>query len=247
MTVPAPAVLAGALAALAVVVVVALLGVRRSRRRSRPARLAVHGPGAWWASPETVERYVCAAVLRGSNATGARARLRADGRRGDGLRWRLRLDADGSPDLRSEVERLARRALSRIGAPAETSLRIRVRPRRGAPEPDLELRGWAGAADGLAGRTVVRRGAVVAAVERDLRHLPGVRDAGATMGGGLGRPDLRLTVELAERADPARTRTGVRLALGRFEATTGLTPRAVDVTLRVAPPDGRDAQPGNNR
>jgi hypothetical protein len=234
-------VLAGALAAV-VVVVVAVLLPRRSRRRSRPARLAVHGPGAWWASPETVERYLCAAVLRGSSATGARARLRAAG-----LRWRVRLDADGSPDLRSEVERLARRALARLGAPTGTSLRVRVRPRRRAPAPDLELRPWAGAADGLTGRTVVRRSAVVAAVERDLRHLPGVRDAGATMDGGLDRPDLRLTVELAARADPARTRTGVRLALGRFEATTGMTPRAVDVTLRVAPPGQGASQPHNNR
>jgi hypothetical protein len=67
------------------------------------------------------------------------------------------------------------------------------------------------------------------------------------MDGGLDRPDLRLTVELAARADPARTRTGVRLALGRFEATTGMTPRAVDVTLRVAPPGQGASQPHNNR
>lgn len=204
--------------------------LRRARRSSRPTRLAVHGPGTWWASKDTVEGYVRAAVLRGSNATGARVRLRADRRR-----WRVRVDADGSPDLRSDVERLARRALARIGEPVGTTLRVRVRqPRRTRVEPDLELRPWAGAADGLSGRTLVRRRAIVAAVERDLRHLPAVHDATATVRGAPGRPHLELTVELAARADPARARAGVRGALTRFEATTGLTPRALDVTLRVA-------------
>lgn len=231
----------------ALLVVAAAAGaliLRRARRASRPARLAVHGPGTWWASRGTVEGYVRAAVLRGSNATDARVRLRADRRR-----WRVRVDAEGSPDLRSDVERLARRALARIGEPVGTTLRVRVsQPRRARAEPDLELRPWAGAADGLSGRTLVRRRAIVAAVERDLRRLPAVNDATATMRGVLGRPHLELTVELAARADPARARAGVRGALTRFEATTGLTPSALDVTLRVAEehPPGQPVPSGNN-
>jgi hypothetical protein len=63
-------------------------------------------------------------VVGETTATGARARLR--GRR----TWRLRVDANASPQLRAEIEQLARSSLERWGRAEDSTIQVRIRRAR---------------------------------------------------------------------------------------------------------------------
>ncbi len=76
--------------------------------------------GKWWLHRSSFERVLRSVVVGETSATDARARLR--GRR----RWKLTVDADASPELRPEIEQLARSSLARLGREAESSVRVRI-------------------------------------------------------------------------------------------------------------------------
>jgi hypothetical protein len=93
----------------------------------RQARLEGAAPGAWWVPRASAEQYVRRAVLRGTEATGARARLTPGTRR-----WKVRVDADGPTAIRPQVERQVWAALDQMGAPQRSAVVVRVRRARRA-------------------------------------------------------------------------------------------------------------------
>jgi hypothetical protein len=74
----------------------------------------------WWLHRATVEGVLRSLVVKETTATGARARLR--GRR----RWRLRVDANASPQLRGEIEQLGRASLERLGRAGDSAIQVRI-------------------------------------------------------------------------------------------------------------------------
>lgn len=78
----------------------------------------------WWLHRATFERVLRSLVVGETTATGARARLR--GRR----TWRLRVDANASPQLRPEIEQLARSSLERWGRADDSTIQVRIRRAR---------------------------------------------------------------------------------------------------------------------
>ena len=125
-----PAVLAVAAAVL--LLGLALMVARVAAIRRRPAQAPLDpaaGPGRWWVARRSAERYVGAAVLRSTTATAASAKV-TPGATGD-VPWRLVLRAAGPAAARPEVERRTGTALTRLGAPAGSTVKVRFR-RRGS-------------------------------------------------------------------------------------------------------------------
>jgi hypothetical protein len=85
----------------------------------------------WWLHRAAFEGMLRSLVVKETTATGARAQLRAQlrGQR----RWRLRVDANASPQLRAEIEQLVRASLERLGRAGDSTIRVRIgRARRDA-------------------------------------------------------------------------------------------------------------------
>ncbi len=80
--------------------------------------------GRWWLHRATFERALRSSVMGETSATDARARLR--GRRS----WRLKVDAHASPQLRGDIDELARASLERLGHAGNSSIRVRIRRAR---------------------------------------------------------------------------------------------------------------------
>jgi hypothetical protein len=74
----------------------------------------------WWLHRATFEAVLRSLVVRETTATGARARLRGQ------RRWRLRVDANASPQLRAEIEQLVRSSLERLGRAGDSTVRVRI-------------------------------------------------------------------------------------------------------------------------
>jgi hypothetical protein len=125
-----PAVLAGSAALLLLGLALVAARVAASRRRGTQAPLDERaGPGRWWVARRSAERYVGASVLRTTTATGATAKVTPGATHE--LPWRLVLRAAGPAAARAEVERRAGTALTRLGAPAGSTVKVRFR-RRGS-------------------------------------------------------------------------------------------------------------------
>jgi hypothetical protein len=81
----------------------------------------------WWLHRATLEGVLRSLVVKETTATWARAQLRGQ------RRWRLRVDANASPELRTEIEQLVRASLERLGRAGDSTIRVRIaRARRGA-------------------------------------------------------------------------------------------------------------------
>jgi hypothetical protein len=78
----------------------------------------------WWLHRDTFERVLRSFVMKETTATGARARLRGS------RSWRLRIDANALPQLRSEIEQLARSSLVRLGRADDSTIQVRIRRAR---------------------------------------------------------------------------------------------------------------------
>jgi hypothetical protein len=74
----------------------------------------------WWLHRATFEGVLRSLVVKETTATGARARLRGQ------RRWRLRVDANASPQLRAEIEQLVHSSLERLGRAGDSSIRVRI-------------------------------------------------------------------------------------------------------------------------
>jgi hypothetical protein len=93
-------------------------------RRARRARLSGSEHGVWWLERSGAEQAIRRAVLQGTHATWAHARLRPRARR-----WRVAVEVGTPPvvgveALRPEVEHRTRAALARLGAPRTSVLRV---------------------------------------------------------------------------------------------------------------------------
>ncbi len=86
--------------------------------------------GRWWIVRRSVERHVGQRVATRRATKIPRVRLRQ--RRG---RWDARLVAVTDPETRQEVEQVTRQELSRVGAPNDARVRVRIRGRRGLRSP----------------------------------------------------------------------------------------------------------------
>jgi len=105
----------------------ALLLFQAWPRRAARARLPGDGHGAWWLERAPAEEAIRRAVLHGTRASWAHARLRPRARR-----WRVAIEVGTPPsvlveDLRPQVEHGARAALARLGAPQASALRVFMR------------------------------------------------------------------------------------------------------------------------
>lgn len=87
-----------------------------------------------------------------------------------------------------------------------------------------------GAPDGR-GHTVVGHSTLAKATERDLQRISGVHGAAVRLLGERDQPELRTQLEVGRDASLSALVAGVHDALGRFTATSGLGPEAVDVTV----------------
>ncbi|PZR85739.1 MAG: hypothetical protein DLM67_25245 [Candidatus Nephthysia bennettiae] len=103
-----------------VVVALALLMLELKPRPPLVVFLDQDETARWWLHRATFERVLRASVVNQTSATGARARLR--GRRN----WQLRVDANASPELRTEIEQLVRSSLERLGRADDSSIRVRI-------------------------------------------------------------------------------------------------------------------------
>jgi hypothetical protein len=74
----------------------------------------------WWLHRATFEGVLRSLVVKETTATGARAQLRGQ------RRWRLRVDANASPQLRAEIEQLVRASLERLGRAGDSTIRVRI-------------------------------------------------------------------------------------------------------------------------
>ena len=87
----------------------------------------------------------------------------------------------------------------------------------------------------LPGRTTVRGAVLARGLERDLTRDPAVREASVVLAGEVTRPELLIRLHLGPHARLDTVHEHVGSAVARFSATTGLCPRYLDVTARVAP------------
>ncbi len=88
-------------------------------------------------------------------------------------------------------------------------------------------------ADGARGFTLVRASCLGRALETDLARIDGVQGALVRLFGKPGRLDLRARLDVADDASLSSLATLARACLDRLEATSGLRPRAVDMTVTL--------------
>jgi hypothetical protein len=110
-------------------------------------------------------------------------------------------------------------------------LRAQLRQGGQAAIQDLEL---AARGDGqrTAGWTVVRGPALARSIEADLRRIRGVERAHVGLFGSPHHPELRAQLAVSS-GDLESIRTQAARCLERFTATTGTSPRTVDITFRL--------------
>jgi hypothetical protein len=96
----------------------------------RPLRveIGVDGPTSWWLSRRSVEMELRRAMLAATPASHLIASLRPHRRR-----WEVRVRAAAPTDARRAIAEAAQADLARLGAPANSRVRVRLRrPRHGA-------------------------------------------------------------------------------------------------------------------
>jgi hypothetical protein len=97
---------------------------------------------------------------------------------------------------------------------------------------DLKLAARGDGQQRTAGWTVVRGPALAHSIEADLRRIRGVERAHVGLFGSPHQPELRAQLAVSS-GDLEDIRTQVARCLERFTATTGTSPRTVDITFRL--------------
>lgn len=84
------------------------------------------------------------------------------------------------------------------------------------------------------GRTVVRANGLTGALANDLSGAKSIVKAGVVLTGRTERPHVWLRIDLAPGARVLAAHEHVEAAMERFTTTSGITPAAIDVTVRPA-------------